>query len=41
MFGPVARWTPMSSGLLIGEYATIALMLGGTFLVQSRKKDFL
>ncbi len=41
MFGPVVRWTPMSSGLLIAEYAMIALMLGGTFLVQSRKKDFL
>ena len=41
MFGPVVRWTPMSAGLLIAEYAMIALMLGGTFLVQSRKKDFL
>ena len=41
MFGPVVRWTPMSSGLLFAEYSMIALMLGGTFLVQSRKKDFL
>ncbi len=41
MFGPAVRWTPMSTGLLVAEYATIALMLGGTFLVQSRKKDFL
>jgi ABC-2 type transport system permease protein len=41
MFGPVARWTPTSSGLLIAEFAMIALLLGGTFLIQSRKKDFL
>lgn len=41
MFGPVARWTPLAAGLLFAECATIALMLGGTFLVQSRKKDFL
>lgn len=41
MFGPVMRWTPMATGLLFAEYATVALMLGGTFLVQSRKKDFL
>jgi ABC-2 type transport system permease protein len=41
MFGPVVRWTPMSTGLLITEYALVALMLGGAFLVQSRKKDFL
>ncbi len=41
MFGPVVRWTPTSSGLLIAEFAAIALLLGGTFLVQSRKKDFL
>ena len=41
MFGPVVRWTPTSSGLLAGEYAAVALVLGGTFFVQSRKKDFL
>jgi len=41
MFGPVARWTPTASGLLLAEYAAIALLLGGTFLVQSKKKDFL
>jgi ABC-2 type transport system permease protein len=41
MFGPVARWTTTASALLIAEYALMALMLGGTFLVQSRKKDFL
>jgi ABC-2 type transport system permease protein len=41
MFGPAMRWTPLAGGLLLAEYATIALMLGGTFLVQSRKKDFL
>jgi len=41
MFGPVMRWTPAAGALLFAEYASIALMLGGTFLVQSRKKDFL
>jgi ABC-2 type transport system permease protein len=41
MFGPVARWTPTSSGLLIAEYLAIALLLGGAFFVQSRKTDFL
>jgi ABC-2 type transport system permease protein len=41
MFGPVSRWTPASSGLMIAEFALIGLLLGGTFFVQSRKKDFL
>jgi ABC-2 type transport system permease protein len=41
MFGPVVRWTPLAGGLLFAEYATIGFLLGGTFLVQSRKKDFL
>jgi ABC-2 type transport system permease protein len=41
MFGPVVRWTPLSAALLVAEYVVIALLLGGTFLVQSRKKDFL
>src|SRR5271155_5884586 len=38
MFGPVVRWTPTSSGLLIAEFALIGLLVGSTFLVQSRKK---
>lgn len=41
MYGPVARWSPVSLALLLGEAGTILLILGGTFLVQSRKRDFL
>jgi hypothetical protein len=41
MFGPVVRWTPTSSGLLLAEYVAILSLLGGTFFLQSRKKDFL
>lgn len=41
MFEPVARWTPTASGLLIAEFALIGLLVGGTFFVQSRKRDFL
>jgi hypothetical protein len=41
MFGPAARWTPTASGLLVGEVAAILLLLGGTFAVQSRKRNFL
>ena len=35
------RWNPVASILLTTELALIALLLGGTFLIQSRKKDFI
>ena len=35
------NWSPAASFLLLGEFTTIALLLGLTFFVQSRKKDFL
>lgn len=41
MFGPVLHWSATASGLLAAEIAAIGLILGGTFLLQSRKKDFL
>ncbi len=41
MFGPAVRWTPASWGLLTAELSAILLILGGTFFLQSRKKDFL
>jgi len=41
MFGNSVAWSASASILLAVELAAIALMLGGAFLVQSRKKDFL
>ncbi len=41
MSGPVARWTPFSSGLLAAEIGAIFILLGGTFFVQSRETSFL
>jgi ABC-type transport system involved in multi-copper enzyme maturation permease subunit len=35
------RWSPVASILLAAELALIALLLGGTFLIQSRKRDFI
>jgi ABC-type transport system involved in multi-copper enzyme maturation permease subunit len=35
------RWNPVASILLAAELALIALLLGGTFFIQSRKKDFI
>jgi ABC-2 type transport system permease protein len=41
MEGSSIQWTPAASALLFAEFATIALLIGTTFFVQSRKKDFL
>jgi len=41
MGGSSIQWTPAATTLLLGEFAFIALLLGSTFFVQSRKKDFL
>ncbi len=41
MEGSSIQWTPAASALLFAEFAIIALMIGGTFFLQSRKKDFL
>jgi ABC-type transport system involved in multi-copper enzyme maturation permease subunit len=41
MFGPAVRWTTASFGILAIEFGAIVLILGGTLLLQSRKKDFL
>jgi ABC-2 type transport system permease protein len=35
------QWTPAASAVLFAEFATIVLLIGGTFFLQSRKKDFL
>ncbi len=41
MFGTIIQWRPAATISLAVEFALIALMLGGAFFVQSRKKDFL
>ncbi len=41
MDGPSIQWSSAASGLLLAEFATIALLLSLTFFFQSRKKDFL
>jgi ABC-2 type transport system permease protein len=41
MEGHSVQWTPAASALLLGEFATIALILGSAFFFQARKKDFL
>ena len=41
MWGAAVRWTPAAYAVLCTEYALIALLIGGTFFVQSRKQDFL
>jgi ABC-2 type transport system permease protein len=41
MEGSSIQWTPAASVVLFAEFATIALLIGGTFFLQSRKKDFL
>ncbi len=39
--GPIARWNPTVYGFLAAEVAAIALVLGLTFYLQGRKRDFL
>jgi len=41
MWGSAIRWSAAATGVLLAEFAIIVLLLGITFLVQSRKKDFL
>ncbi len=41
MFGPTLRWDAASLGLLLAEFAAIALLLACAFAVQARKMDFL
>jgi ABC-2 type transport system permease protein len=41
MGGPVAVWSPLMLALLAGELAGIVLVLGLTFFLQSRKRDFI
>jgi hypothetical protein len=41
MFGNVIQWRPAATISLTVEFVLIALMLGGTFFIQSRKKDFI
>jgi ABC-2 type transport system permease protein len=41
LWGNVIAWSPAATMLLLAEFATIGAILGLTFLVQSRKTDFL
>jgi len=41
MWGPTIQWSGAASAVLLAEFATIGLLLGVTFFVQGRKKDFL
>ena len=41
MFGATIQWRPAATISLTVEFALIAMMLGGAFLIQSRKKDFI
>jgi ABC-2 type transport system permease protein len=41
MFGNVIQWRPAATISVTVEFALIALMLGGAFFIQSRKKDFI
>jgi ABC-2 type transport system permease protein len=41
MQAPTIQWSTEATGLLLAEFAAIALLLGLTFFFQSRKKDFL
>ena len=41
MWEKTIQWTPAATILLTAEFALIVLLLGGTFFIQSRKKDFI
>jgi len=41
MWERVIYWNPTATILLAIEFALIALLLGGAFFIQSRKKDFI
>jgi len=41
MGGPIIQWTSTSITIVLVEFAAILLMIGITFFVQSRKRDFI
>ena len=41
MWGKTIEWSPTATLLVASEVALIALMLGGAFFIQSRKRDFI
>jgi ABC-2 type transport system permease protein len=41
MWGPTIQWSGAASAVLLAEFAIVGLLLGVTFFVQARKKDFL
>jgi ABC-2 type transport system permease protein len=41
MWGSTIQWSGAASAVLLVEFTTIALLLGVTFFVQAKKKDFL
>ncbi len=41
MWGSTIQWTGAASAVLLAEFTTIVLLLGLTFFVQAKKKDFL
>jgi hypothetical protein len=41
LYGTAIYWNSTATILLVIEFALIALLIGGTFLIQSRKKDFI
>ncbi len=41
MWGTVIQWRPAASISVATEFALIALLLGGAFFIQSRKRDFI
>lgn len=41
MWGTAIEWSPTATILLTIEFALIALLLGGAFFIQSRKRDFI
>lgn len=41
MWGSTLQWSGAASAVLLAEFTTIALLLGVTFFVQAKKKDFL
>jgi hypothetical protein len=41
MWGSTIQWSRAASTVLLVEFTTVALLLGVTFFVQAKKKDFL
>lgn len=41
MWGPTIGWSTAATEVLLAEFGAVVLLLGLTFLVQSRKRDFL